>query len=74
MTFFVECHLFLYTFFFVDEKLVENAPPASSIHFVHQGQIVWHGPTADLLSTTHETLNEFMFASKIMRELRKNRQ
>ena len=44
------------------------------IHFVHQGQIAWHGPTADLLSTTHETLNEFMFASKIMRELRKNRQ
>ena len=44
------------------------------IHFVHQGQIAWHGPTAELLNTTHETLNEFMFASKIMRELRKNRQ
>ena len=43
------------------------------IHFVHQGQIAWHGPTADLLNANHETLNEFMFASKIMRELRRNR-
>ena len=43
------------------------------IHFVHQGQIAWHGPTSDLLNTNHETLNEFMFASKIMRELRKSR-
>ena len=41
------------------------------IHFVHEGQIAWHGPTSDLLSANHDALNEFIFASKMMRELRK---
>ena len=41
------------------------------IHFVHQGQIAWHGPTSELLTAKNEALNEFIFASKIMRELRK---
>ena len=41
------------------------------IHFVHQGQIAWHGPTSELLTAKSEALNEFIFASKIMRELRK---
>ena len=41
------------------------------IHFVHQGQIAWHGPTSEILTAKSEALNEFIFASKIMRELRK---
>ena len=41
------------------------------IHFVHQGQIAWNGPTSELLTAKSEALNEFIFASKIMRELRK---
>ena len=41
------------------------------IHFVHQGPIAWNGPTAELLTAKSEALNEFIFASKIMRELRK---
>lgn len=40
------------------------------IHFVHEGSIAWHGPTSDLLASESEALNEFIFASKIMRELR----
>ncbi len=42
------------------------------IHYVHEGAIAWHGPTADLLRADSEALNEFIFASKIMRELRKS--
>ena len=42
------------------------------IHFVHQGQIAWHGPTSELLKSGSEALDEFIFASKIMRELRKS--
>ena len=42
------------------------------IHFVHQGQIAWNGPTSDLLAADNEALNGFIFASKIMRELRKS--
>merc|ERR1711995_62402 len=38
------------------------------IHFVHQGQIAWHGPTSEILTAKSEALNEFIFASKIMRE------
>jgi phospholipid/cholesterol/gamma-HCH transport system ATP-binding protein len=41
------------------------------IHYVHEGAIAWHGPTSDLLKANNEALNEFIFASKIMRELRK---
>jgi len=42
-------------------------------HFVHEGRIAWNGKTAELVTATNEALNEFIFASKIMRELRKSR-
>lgn len=42
------------------------------VHFVHEGQIAWHGPTSELLRTNCEPLNTFMFASKIMRDLRES--
>ena len=42
------------------------------IHYVHNGSIAWHGLTSDLLKADSAALNEFIFASKIMRELRKS--
>ena len=42
------------------------------VHYVHNGSVAWHGPTSDLLRAGNEALDEFIFASKIMRELRKN--
>ena len=41
------------------------------IHYVHDGRIAWNGPTSGLLAANNQDLSEFMFASKIMRELRK---
>ena len=40
------------------------------IHFVHQGQIAWHGPSDDLLHAEHPELEAFIFASKLMKKVR----
>ena len=42
------------------------------IHFVHQGQIAWHGPSDDLLHAEHPELEDFIFASKLMKKVRSN--
>ena len=43
------------------------------IHFVHEGRIAWTGETSELVTAKNEALSEFIYASKIMRELRKTR-
>ena len=43
------------------------------IHFVHEGRIAWNGATSELVTAKNEALSEFIYASKIMRELRKIR-
>ena len=43
------------------------------IHFVHDGRIAWNGETSELVTAKNEALSEFIYASKIMRELRKIR-
>lgn len=40
------------------------------IHFVHQGQIAWHGACEDLLKAQNPDLEAFIFASKLMKKVR----
>ena len=40
------------------------------IHFVHQGGIAWSGQADGLMKAKSEELNEFIFASRMMRDLR----
>ena len=40
------------------------------IHFVHQGQIAWHGASEDLLQAQNPDLEAFIFASKLMKKVR----
>ena len=40
------------------------------IHFVHQGQIAWHGASEDLLKAQNPDLEAFIFASKLMKKVR----
>ncbi len=40
------------------------------IHFVHQGQIAWHGASKDLLQAQNPDLEAFIFASKLMKKVR----
>jgi len=42
------------------------------VHFVHEGGIAWHGSSDDLLRGGHPALDEFLFASKLMRKLRES--
>ena len=40
------------------------------IHFVHQGGIAWSGKSDGLMKAKSQELNEFIFASRMMRDLR----
>jgi len=40
------------------------------IHFVHEGGIAWHGKSDELLSAQSPELSDFIFASRMMRDLR----
>ena len=40
------------------------------IHFVHQGGIAWSGQADGLMKARSQELNEFIFASRMMRDLR----
>jgi len=42
------------------------------VHFVHEGRIAWNGSSDDLLHGGHPALDEFLFASKLMRKLRES--
>ncbi|MCS6823985.1 MAG: ATP-binding cassette domain-containing protein [Cytophagaceae bacterium] len=42
------------------------------IIFVHKGEKVWEGSKADILQTDNKPLQDFLFASRLVRELRAN--
>ena len=44
------------------------------IHFVHQGGIAWSGQADGLMKAKSHELNEFIFASRMMRDLRDHMQ
>jgi phospholipid/cholesterol/gamma-HCH transport system ATP-binding protein len=43
---------------------------SDNVHFVHEGTIAWRGESEALLAGGHPALDEFIFASKLMRQLR----
>lgn len=45
---------------------------SDTIHFVHQGSICWHGNREGLLKGGVKELEDFVFASDLMRKIRKN--
>jgi phospholipid/cholesterol/gamma-HCH transport system ATP-binding protein len=44
---------------------------SDTIHFVHQGSICWHGSREGLLHGGVKELEDFVFASELMRKIRK---
>jgi len=40
------------------------------IHFIHEGEIAFEGDNAEMMVSESETLNEFIYASKLMQKLR----
>ena len=42
-----------------------------NIHFIHEGRLWWHGEREDLLTSDNVELNEFIFASGLMRQVKK---
>ena len=45
---------------------------SDTIHFVHEGRICWHGDREGLLQGGVKELEDFVFASDLMRKIRKN--
>ena len=45
---------------------------SDTIHFVHEGRICWHGNREGLLQGGVKELEDFVFASDLMRKIRKN--
>ena len=43
---------------------------SDTIHFIHEGEIAFEGDNDEMLVSTSETLNDFIYASKLMRKLR----
>ena len=40
--------------------------------FLHEGRKHWEGSSAEILTTNNEELNNFIFASKFLKELKKS--
>ena len=43
---------------------------SDTIHFLHQGQVAWAGNNHEMMTASSETLNDFVYASKLMQTLR----
>ncbi len=43
---------------------------SDTIHFIHKGEIAFEGDNAEMLVAQSDTLNEFIYASKLMQKLR----
>ncbi|MEY2938272.1 MAG: hypothetical protein RL062_861 [Bacteroidota bacterium] len=43
---------------------------ADTIHFISKGEFVWEGDRNSILSATHPLLNDFVFASQFMKEIK----
>lgn len=44
---------------------------SDTIHFLHLGEVAWSGGNAEMMSSDSETLNDFVYASKLMQRMRK---
>ncbi len=44
---------------------------SDTIHFLHLGEVAWSGDNSEMMNATSETLNEFIYASKLMQRMRK---
>ena len=42
-----------------------------TIHFLHLGEVAWSGDNSEMMNATSETLNDFIYASKLMQRMRK---
>lgn len=42
------------------------------INFIHNGLIAWHGTKDQILNTEHKELNDFVYASEFMQQVREN--
>ena len=45
---------------------------SDTIHFLHHGEVAWAGENSEMMNTESETLNDFIYASKLMQRMRKN--
>ena len=43
---------------------------SDTIHFIHQGEVAWSGNNADMMTSSSSTLNDFVYASKLMQRMR----
>ena len=43
---------------------------SDTIHFIHQGEVAWSGNNADMMASSSDTLNDFVYASKLMQRMR----
>lgn len=44
---------------------------SDTIHFLHLGEVAWSGDNSEMMNATSETLNDFIYASKLMQRMRK---
>ena len=45
---------------------------SDTIHFIHDGEIAFKGDNAEMMVSDSQTLNDFIYASKLMQKLRDN--
>ena len=43
---------------------------SDTIHFLHQGHVAWAGDNNEMMSASSDTLNDFVYASKLMQKMR----
>ena len=43
---------------------------SDTIHFLHEGRVAWKGDNAEMMSASSQTLNDFVYASKLMQRMR----
>ena len=43
---------------------------SDTIHFLHQGEVAWAGDNSEIMTASSQTLNDFVFASKLMQRMR----
>ena len=43
---------------------------SDTIHFLHQGEVAWSGANAEMMVASSDTLNDFVYASKLMQRMK----
>jgi phospholipid/cholesterol/gamma-HCH transport system ATP-binding protein len=43
---------------------------SDTIHFLHQGKVSWAGDNSEMMTSSSSTLNDFVYASKLMQRMR----